>query len=173
MKNNQNGAVLITSLIVLLVLTILAITSAQSTILQEKMSFAMRDTHLALQGAELAITEAEQLIEGLATTSDFNGSGEGGLFSFGTAPVDLSLTTSWENIISTNDTVHNKVDSAEYFIEHLGVLGDSSGAGSINITNYGQTTGGGVVNSFRIVAKGEGISSTTQRIVISYYNKIL
>ncbi len=64
--HNQNGAVLVISLILLLVMTILAISGSQVVRLQERMAGNTRDTDLALQGAEAALRDAEQYIEGLS-----------------------------------------------------------------------------------------------------------
>lgn len=61
--SNQNGAVLIVSLILLLVMTILALSGAQVVRMQERMAGNMRDSDLALQGAEAALRDAEQYLE--------------------------------------------------------------------------------------------------------------
>jgi type IV pilus assembly protein PilX len=65
--DSQRGAVLIVSLILLLVLTILAISSSQVVRLQERMAGNTRDTDLALQGAEAALRDAEQYIQNLSS----------------------------------------------------------------------------------------------------------
>lgn len=62
---NQRGAVLIVSLILLLVMTILALSGSQVVRLQERMTGNLRDTDLAFQGAEAALRDAEQYIEDL------------------------------------------------------------------------------------------------------------
>src|SRR5690606_35890413 len=55
----QRGAALFVSLMLLLVLTILAISSMQGTVLQEQMVSAQRDGQIAFEGAEHAMREAE------------------------------------------------------------------------------------------------------------------
>jgi type IV pilus assembly protein PilX len=64
----QNGAVLITGMIFLVVLMMLAVTSTRMTSLEERMSGNMRDRNVALQAAELALRDAEQDIRGIGTT---------------------------------------------------------------------------------------------------------
>jgi type IV pilus assembly protein PilX len=66
-KSQQTGAVLIVSLILLLVMTILALSSSQAVRLQERMAGNVRDTDLAFQGAEAGLRDAELYIQGLTT----------------------------------------------------------------------------------------------------------
>jgi type IV pilus assembly protein PilX len=65
----QQGAALITGLIFLVVLTMIGITAARISTLEERMSGNMRDRSLAMQAAEMALRDAEQDILGLGTRS--------------------------------------------------------------------------------------------------------
>lgn len=56
----EAGAVLVTGLIFLAVLTILGVTSARMSSLEERMTGNMRDRAVAMQAAELALRDAEQ-----------------------------------------------------------------------------------------------------------------
>jgi type IV pilus assembly protein PilX len=56
---SQRGAILVTSLLLLLVLTVLGITMMKMTGMQERMAGSTRDISLALQGAEAALREGE------------------------------------------------------------------------------------------------------------------
>ena len=64
MKSNQRGAVLITCLVFLVVLTMLAITTSRMSSLEERMSGNMRDRSIAMQAAEMAMRDAEKDILG-------------------------------------------------------------------------------------------------------------
>jgi type IV pilus assembly protein PilX len=59
----QRGAVLIVSLLLLLVVTILALGSGQSTRLQERIAGSQRNFDLAFQSAEAALRAGERWIE--------------------------------------------------------------------------------------------------------------
>jgi type IV pilus assembly protein PilX len=59
----QDGAVLITALLLLLVMTLLGLSGARTTTLEEKMAGNMRDRHRAFQAAEAALREGERLVE--------------------------------------------------------------------------------------------------------------
>lgn len=60
---HSDGMILATLLIFLAILTLLAVTSLQSTILQEKLSSNVRDRSVAFQAAEAAIRAGEIFIE--------------------------------------------------------------------------------------------------------------
>lgn len=68
----QGGAALIISLIFLLLMTLIGVTSMQSTTLQERMAGNTRDRNLALQAAEAALRQGETWlgIAGSQNTAD-------------------------------------------------------------------------------------------------------
>lgn len=59
---NQKGAVLFVALIFLILLTLLALTAASTSILQEKMTGGMRNRQLGLMGAESAVRGGEAFL---------------------------------------------------------------------------------------------------------------
>lgn len=60
---SQGGAVLIVSMLLLLVMTVLAITASQATQMQERMAGNARDLDLAFQAGEAGIRAAETHIQ--------------------------------------------------------------------------------------------------------------
>lgn len=64
-RARQGGAALIMGLVFLVVLTVIGITAARMSSLEERMSGNMRDRSLAMQAAELALRDAELDIQGL------------------------------------------------------------------------------------------------------------
>lgn len=62
MKLVQKGSALVISLILLMVLTMLAIQSMRTNVMQERMAGNFRDRNTALQSAESALREAERRI---------------------------------------------------------------------------------------------------------------
>jgi type IV pilus assembly protein PilX len=65
--SQQKGAVLIVSLILLLVMTILAVSGSQLVKLQERMSGNIRDADIAFQSAEASLRDTEEYVELLAS----------------------------------------------------------------------------------------------------------
>lgn len=66
---NQRGATLITGLIFLVVLTLIGVTAARMSSLEERMAGNLRDRSLAMQAAELALRDAERDILGQGNRS--------------------------------------------------------------------------------------------------------
>lgn len=63
----QNGAVLIISLFILLIMTLIGITSMSTTSLEEKMAGNMRDKNIALQASEAALEDGEGWLASLGS----------------------------------------------------------------------------------------------------------
>jgi type IV pilus assembly protein PilX len=59
----QRGAILVVSLLLLLVLSILAVTASQTTRMEERMAGNARDTELAFQAGEAGLRAAEAAIQ--------------------------------------------------------------------------------------------------------------
>lgn len=64
---HQGGAALVVALLLLLVMTLLGVAGLNTGVLEEKMSAASYDRNLALQAAEVALREGEQLAESNAS----------------------------------------------------------------------------------------------------------
>ena len=70
--HGERGAVLIVGLLLLLVMTIIGVSSMQTTLLEEKMAGNLRDQDLALQAAESALRDAEAWLETIVTIGGFD-----------------------------------------------------------------------------------------------------
>lgn len=170
---NQKGAVLVISLIILLVLTLIGVSAARTVLLEEKMTFASRDAKVALEVAEALVVAAQNEIEGMANTGNFGTSNH--LHLEGNAPDNLLASATWEatnaNSVQVEMSGPNGKLTGSYFIELSGNAEKEDPADSITVGGYGQTTGGGEVQVFRIVAQGRGLTDSTTRTVISHYGK--
>ena len=80
--HKQRGAALITGLIFLVVLTMIGITAARMSTLEERMAGNMRDRSLAMQAAEMALRDAERDILGLGVSADPRNSPISGISDF-------------------------------------------------------------------------------------------
>ena len=63
-RSRQEGAVLIVSLVILVVLTLLGLNAMQTATLEERMSGYQRDRATAFAAAELGVSEAERWLHG-------------------------------------------------------------------------------------------------------------
>jgi type IV pilus assembly protein PilX len=90
LPRRERGAILVTSLLLLLVLTILGVTMMKMTTMQERMAGNTRDLNLALQASEAALRDAETRIFALpAGWNSFTGSAGCAYCQKYTLPVDL------------------------------------------------------------------------------------
>ena len=168
-NDGQRGAALILSLLMLLVLTLLAISSMQGTVMQERMVSAEREGMLSLEIAESAVRDAEAYVDGLNTITGFNGTN--GLFGIGNATPDPLAAATWSgtNVRDADTvTVNGITVTPRYFVAHVG---DAEAKENLMI---GQGYGGPVATeaqAFKIVAWSPGVTGESQRVIESFYTR--
>ncbi len=91
----QRGVVLVVAMLILLVITIVGVTSMQSTILEETMAGAVRDKHIAFNAAEAALREGENYLTS-ASLPSFSGNTNGRYSSIGTSE-ELWKSVDWSD----------------------------------------------------------------------------
>lgn len=180
LKKRQRGAVLLTSLLILLVLSLLAISSMQNTSMQERMVQAQREGYMAMEGAELALREAEQTINNLASPANLGnlpGFYESGNAPRGSALYDDNLwTDNAQSVAVSVPTVGGSAlfpEAPRFIVEYVGDASVSVGnqAADVNVTNYTHETGAAVSKAFRIVARGTGATGDSERMLEEYYRR--
>ena len=77
----ETGVALFISLVLLLALTIVGVSSVQTTSLEVRMTRNEHDATLAFQAAESALRDAEEDLEAMASTAGFSDAGAGGLYN--------------------------------------------------------------------------------------------
>lgn len=179
-RREEQGSTLLMSLILLLVMTVLTFTGGSNTIMDERMALNTRDRQSALEAAEAALKAAESYIESsIITTSAFDTNGADGLynssFSLLWTLVDWNSsdgTNTKEAITHSGFGVSYSVAAApKYIIEHYGSVGEE--ADTVNVDNYGQGTGAGKVELFRITARGVGGTDKAVVYLQTTYGKLL
>jgi type IV pilus assembly protein PilX len=170
----QKGSVLVLSLIMLVILTMLGVSSMSSSSLQEKMAGNFRDRQIAFQAAEAALAFAENYVN-----SDINSANLGnndGYYNNGSGPTsNNAFTSTWwtgTNSKVLGTTINEVRTQPRFTIEARDEVGSVSGT-SINVTSYGESTGGGIITSFRVTARGTGKSNNTVVILQTNYGKRL
>ncbi|MCG7201295.1 PilX N-terminal domain-containing pilus assembly protein [Marinobacter pelagius] len=168
---HQSGAVLLTSLLILLVLTLLALSGMQGAQLQERMTSAVREGQVALEAAEFAVREGEQYLEDQTVTLGNFGT-SGGLYTRSDAPDPMDDST-WDsnasNSIAVSGFPGTLAEQPRFFVEYIGITSSQESPGDLQITNYDDFTGGSKPLGFRIVGWSSGRSGETRRIVEAYY----
>lgn len=161
-RASQQGAALVVSLLILLVLTLIGVTGMQTTSLEEKMTGNMRDRNLAFQSSESALRAGEDYLLKLGTLPAFANSA--GLYqpsvvvpNYWNKDDDTWWTTA-DNIKTyiTSTFASIATNAAAYIIEELPEVPEPTGsleAGVPRETNY-----------FRVTARGVG--GTTSAVVM-------
>ncbi len=188
LRHQQSGVALFMSLIMLLIITVLGLSSVQTTTLQERMARNARDSNLAFLAAESALKDAEALIETFNTVDD----------AFGIDPkdanprqciaspnaasgryheLDYNCQPNWEIVdwggnsgyYTSSVTVEGVATQPKYIIEHVKTL--SAFEDRLNLTNIGEDLGAGRVQIFRVTAYGTGGTDSARAMIQSTYGR--
>lgn|SRR5690606_21547001 len=166
-RTGQRGAALLLSLVILLVLTMLAVSGMQGSLLQERMVAAQRDGIVTLEIAERAMRDVEALLDGLSDLDDFGT--KPGFYETGKAPAVFSADT-W-NANGNKSATGTAIDgiTPRYFVEYLGdVELDSEGELPRDLSVYGAKPST-LMDYARIVVMAQGPSGQSRRILEGYY----
>lgn len=167
----QQGAIMVVSLMILLVLTIIGVNAMRGTTLEEGMAYATRDRNLALQSAEVAMRTAENYIETITSPSALTGSN--GLYRRADTPPDYTDPATWSGspVRHVSVTPPAGSASAQYFIHETSLIAGVQGA--MNMSGYGDNRGSGDVTAFRITARGSGGTANGAEVMLrSNYGRI-
>ncbi|WP_226666319.1 PilX N-terminal domain-containing pilus assembly protein [Microbulbifer aggregans] len=173
---NQQGAVLVVSLILLLVLTLIGVSGARSVLMGERMTFASRDAKVALEVAESMTRLGEAHVDSLANLSSFGTSGW--LRTAGNGPNDLLAGDTWtDNNSSEREVGMLAADgtsklSGRMYIELAGLASDDSNAADVDLSTGNTGLDFDDTQVFKIVARGVGIGGT-ERIIVTLYGKAM
>ena len=167
-NSKQQGAVLVMSLIILLLMTIIGVSSMKTTTLEERMAGNMRDQNLSFQSAEAALIEGEAYLDTVVIVVT---DGSAGLHDTGQAP-DVFDSDTWSNNVKSVPvvTTFNDDQNGRYFIEKLGPITKSEGK-VISYDPSGSNSTDSDITGYKVVAIGEGPSGTAQSILASYFGR--
>ena len=179
MMKNQQGAALLITLAMLSLMTVLGIASIQSTSMQERMARNYRDVNMAFQGAEAAVKEAEDFIEGIANVGAFpeeddsplcvNGlcNSEDGTERWTT--IDWSDSSTDYVTTTTTKTQLNVAAAPRYVIEYVAKV--TIEQDTLNIGNVGEGGSSGRAYIYRITARGTGGTAESHAMIQALYGR--
>ena len=168
-KIKQNGAVLFVGLMMLLVMSLIAITSMQGSTLELRMSTNTKDSLVALQTAEAALRAGENLLaSGTLNLANFDTDGTDGLYD--NSDDDLWASRNWNAADSREHTAFNKPINVgvrpRYIIQRIAA---TQVAPDLVLRNYGEGQAGQTVQLFRVTARGTGASDNTEVVLQSVF----
>jgi type IV pilus assembly protein PilX len=163
-QNNQKGVSILVALVMLLILTLIGVSSMNSSIVELKMSTSMQQQGIALNRAEEMLRTGETNIDGILdepAAFDFAAAGDG---YYLTADAIDVYQIDWSTLVSIQPDT--SVDDT-YVIEYLGakpIPGES-----VKIATDGRIIGG-AVHTFRITTRsvaGKGAVRLVQSMYVS------
>lgn len=157
----EQGAVLIISLIILVILTILGMSAMQSTSLEERMAGNMRDRDIAFQAAEAGLRDGEAYLQSV-TLPTFDGTN--GLYQ---PDNSLWTTVDWTGtgVRAYSGTIDQVAVQPTYYLEELP---NAVTPGSSLVIGF--TPPEAPVN-YRVTAHGVGVSNTSVAILQSTFRR--
>lgn len=152
----QQGAVLVTALLFLLVMTVLGITAVTMTVLQQKLALGMREQSLSFHAAETALLDGERWVDSQISKPDFPDNANGLYLPYSCAS---SVMPVWEcvnwsgtaNVVVYSGTLAYVAQQPRYIVEDMGEVEEAGGSlvASSNYKDKGTTV-------LRITAYGTG-----------------
>jgi len=170
LASRQAGVALLLSLVILLVLSLLAISSMQGSVMQERMASAQRDGVIALETTESGLKEAETVLDGLTDLDDF-GSTTGFYDAADNNAPDPFAASTWTSGQSAAAIAGTAIDgrTPRYFFEYKGPVELSPEEDLPRNLKGGGGAGGEILESARVVVMGPGPSGNSRRILESFY----
>lgn len=171
----QSGVALFISLVLLLVLTIIGVSSVQTTSLEVRMTRNEHDSMLAFQAAESALEDGEQLVALLNTPETFTLDGFQGRYLV--APMGdvdhFRRDDIWEggNSEEADTEVPGVAEQPRYIVEHI-----ASVVLEANAHQLDDPYGGGAtdrVEVYRITAMGVGGTENSRVVLQSIYGALV
>ncbi|WP_111498179.1 MULTISPECIES: pilus assembly PilX family protein [Marinobacter] len=161
----QQGVALLLSLVILLVLSLLAISGMQGSVMQERMATAQRDGVMALEVAETALAEVEGQLDQMTDLGGFGS--DTGFYDVNDAPSPFDEDTWTADGSATASSVDGM--TPRYFVEYLGkVVLDEEGQLPRDQGQYGSSDQV-EMDYARIIVMAQGPSGQSRRLLESYY----
>ncbi|HBC56652.1 MAG TPA: hypothetical protein DCZ03_05750 [Gammaproteobacteria bacterium] len=171
LTHSQRGAALIMTLLFLMVLTVLAVSGAKNTTVQEKMSGSVRDLNVAFNAAESGLTAGEVWLAQQSIFPVPTGDGTSGVWDYNSVDptttnstgwwAEPSRDTSWWQSNSTElTTLSGVAEGPRYVVEEIDFVPDSLVQGVNNPPGR---------YFHRVTARGWGGNDKSKAMVQSHY----
>lgn len=167
--HSQAGMTLVVSLVILVALTILGVTSMQSTRTEISMAGNLREASLTFNAAEAGLRAAEAFVDTSISITIYAGPTTG-LYDDSDADPDYMDSATWDTAQKANTTLPYVLAQPRFIIKYLGDRSQNEVA-AVNIGGYGSGQPGITVSNFRVTAGGIGQSGNALRFVQSYFGK--
>ncbi len=163
----QHGAALIVSLVILIAMTLLAVTSMRSTTTELAMAGNLRESSLAFQAAEAGLRFAELQVENSTSANSIANQ-----ISQSAADPDYLDTSSWSGASESIDLSSVGVAAKPQYIIKYVTEKSNDRLKLINTgSGYGAPPKGPTASIYRVTARASGQIGNSFRTVQSHYGK--
>lgn len=153
--NNQRGVVLVAGLLILVILSLMGITTMQTSTIEEKMTSNMGQRQLAFQAAEAGLREAEVRLSGLGgidpTLPILTPASPGGTPLWDTT----NRWTGTNSDVATDLNTSIYAEQPRYIVEELQIL-------PTDTTNLDADNPVETMTMYRVTSRGVGGSGTAE-----------
>ena len=169
----QSGVALFISLVLLLVLTIIGVSSVQTTSLEVRMTRNEHDSMLAFQAAESALEDGEQEAFRLTTPETFGNAGGRYLVSDVGEAYHYQRPDIWDdgNSFEADTEVEGVARQPRYILEHVATVVSEENAHQLD-----DPYGGGTqkrIEVYRITAMGVGGTENSRVVLQSIFGALV
>lgn len=167
--SRQQGAALIVALVMLLVLTLIAISASRTSTLQERMAGNLRQNSVGFEAAEATLRIGEEWIRDqiggprpkAVSASSCPSPPCDVLILHDLDPFDDSGTWGTNNVRQLSESIYGTAEPAEYFVEEQQIVRDT--------LTVGMSTDTAARSYYRITARAVGGTTTAESILRSTY----
>ena len=163
----QSGMTLVVSLMILMALTILGVTSMQSTRTEIAMAGNLRESGIAFNATEVGLRAGEDFVNNTVTTTVYADPSIGLYAELDNDP-SYNVSATWDASQTASTTLPYVIEQPRFIIHYLGDRSQNEVA-AVNIGGYGGGQPGLTISNFRITARGAGQSGKTYRYGQSYF----
>lgn len=163
----QSGMTLIVSLVILMALTILGVTSMQSTRTEISMAGNLRESGIAFNAAEAGLRAAEDFVNNSTTITIFNDPSIG-LYPELVPDPPYGQSATWDASQTASTTLPYVIEQPKFIVHYLGDRSQNEVA-AVNIAGYGGGQPGITISNFTITVRATGQSGRSYSYVQSYF----
>ncbi len=167
----QTGVTLIVSLVILVALTVIGVSSMQSTRTEISMAGNQRELGMTFNAAEAGLRDAEAWVEDSITKTVYADPTDG-LYSETDEDPDYGDSATWDSADAATPVVYDVHEQRLFIVRYVGDRSQYELA-AVNIGGYGSARPGITVSGVRIAARGPGPSGHARRCLQSYYGQEL
>lgn len=173
MPGSQQGAVLVVSLMILIVLTLIGLNGMQTTNLQESMAGSTRNYNIALQAAEVALIAGEADANSSSASIYKTWAEGGGYYDYDPENIpdvwDTANTWVDAKTVSYSGVLTDVSSPPRYYVELITEIesaGATSKSGAVTGTTYKKSP---TLNVYRITVRATGGNESAAVVLQSTY----